>query len=331
MIKRFAMAVFAVGVTLAAPVYAETTLKVASVAPSTSPWGKWLTGVATAIEEKSAGELKLELILDAQAGDEQTILRQTTRGRMDIAMVSNVPLTLLAPEMALAAAPYVFDNVEQGTCVAHDHLADVFGAMMEGAGVVPLGWMEVGHYIMFSKEPAHSPAALAGKKIRVAPSPTDEAYARAMGTSGVPLGTSDAIPALQTGNVDAAFFPTVFGIAIGTHKVAPHVTLTNHARLIGTVSVSERSWKKLSSEHQALLKGVFAAAGPKLTAGILGAEKALLGKLKDAGVPVYQPTEAEMAEWKKAASSVAGDVASGMDNGQAVLDAITAAKTACAS
>lgn len=185
--------------------------------------------------------MKLELLLDARAGDEQTILRQTTRGRLDIAYVSNAPLTLLAPEIGLAAAPFLFDSVEQGTCVAHNHMSNAFGEMMTGAGVVPLTWMEVGNYSVFAKDGVRTPADLDGNKIRVAPTATDEAYARAMGTSGVPLGTSDTIPALQTGNVDAAFFPTVFGIAIGTHKVAPNVIVTQHARLIGTVSVSQRA------------------------------------------------------------------------------------------
>lgn len=309
---------------------AETVLRLGSVAPSTSPWGQWAAGVAAAIEEKTGGSLKIELLLDAQAGDEQTILRQTMRSRMDIALVSNTPLTLIAPEIGLAAAPYVFDTVEQGSCVTHQHMSNAFGDMMTGAGVVPLTWMEVGQYIVFSKEPLKVPADLEGKRLRVAANVTDEVYARALGTSGVPMGTSDTIPALQTGNVDAAFFPTVFGIAIGTHQVAPHVVLTNHARLIGTVSISERSWSKLSAEEQAVLKGAFGEAGPKLTQMILGAEKALLGKISDAGIPVYTPTDEELAQWRGMAETVATDVAADLgDSGTAVLDAINAAKLAC--
>lgn len=309
---------------------AETVLKLASVAPSTSPWGKWVAGVAQQIEEKSGGELKLQLLLDAQAGDEQTIVRQTARGRIDIAYVSNTPLAILSQEIALAASPYLFASVEEGTCVAHQHMSETFGALMEDAGVVPLTWMEVGQYIIFSKDPVKVPADLSGKKTRVAATVTDEAYARALGTSGVPMGTSDTIPALQTGTVDAAFFPTVFGIAIGTHKVAPNVTLTNHSRLIGTVAVSERTWSKLSPEHQAILRDTFAAGGPQLTAMILGAEQALLGQLKDAGLPVYQPTEAELSLWKEAAATVLETSAKDIGGKSAqVIDALNAAKAAC--
>ncbi len=314
-----------------AAAHAETVLKLASVAPSGSPWGKWATGVAAKIEEVSGGELKIDLLLDAQAGDEQTILRQTAKGRLDIAFVSNVPLTLLSQEMAIPSAAYLFDSPEQGTCVAYEHLAGVLGGIMEGAGVVPLTWMEVGHYVLFSKQPLKTPSDLAGLKMRIAPSIADAALANAWGVQGVPMGTSDTIPALQTGSVDAAWFPTLFGIGIGTHKVAPHVTVTNHARLIGTVSVSSRTWAKLSDQEKQWL-GVFTAAGPKLTEGILGAEPALLGQLEAAGVPVNKLDEAASAPWKAAAAGVLEAViAEAGGDAQTVADSIATAKAACGS
>ncbi|MCE8513915.1 TRAP transporter substrate-binding protein [Ruegeria pomeroyi] len=316
---------------ISAPAVAETVLKLGSVAPSGSPWGKWATGVAAKIEEVSGGELKIELLLDAQAGDEQTVLRQTAKGRLDIAFVSNVPLTLLSQEMAIPSAAYLFDSPEQGTCVTYEHLSDTLGGIMEGAGVVPLTWMEVGHYVLFSKEPVSSPADLAGKKMRIAPSIADAALAKAWGVQGVPMGTSDAIPALQTGTVDAAWFPTLFGIGIGTHKIAPHVTVTNHARLIGTVAVSGRTWAKLSDQEKQWL-GVFTAAGPQLTQGILGAEPALLGQLEGAGVPVKHLSAEEGAVWKAAADGVlAAIIEEAGGDAQAVADRIAQAKAACGS
>ena len=201
---------FATGLCLSTFASAETVLTMGSVAPSSSPWGQWAAGVAAAVEEQTGGELRIELILDAQAGDEQTILRQTMRGRLDIALVSNTPLTLIAPEISLAAAPYLFDSVEQGSCVVHEHMTDAFGGMMEGAGVVPLTWMEVGQYIVFSTQPLATPEDLDGLSLRVAATVTDEAFARSLGASGVPMGTSDTIPRLADGQCGRRFLPNGF-------------------------------------------------------------------------------------------------------------------------
>jgi len=313
-------------------VQAETVLKVASVAPATSPWGKWMQTAADKISEASKGELTLDLVMGGQAGDEQTIVRQTMKGRLDIALVSNVPLTLVAQEMAIASSAYLFDSVEQGTCVAHQHLATELGALMSDSGLYPLTWMEVGQYVIFSKEALNGPEDLKGKKVRTAPTPADAAFAKALGFSSVPLGVADAIPALQTGNVDAAVFPTVYGIAIGTHKVAPHVTVTNHSRLIGSIAMSKRSWGKLSTGEQAILEGTFKAMGPALTKGILGAEQALLGQLEAAGLPVNRLSDEQTQAWRAASAGTLESLVSDVGGSASVIaDAIAKAKVECGS
>lgn len=314
---------------MAAPAMSETVLKMASVAPSTSPWGKWAQGVADKVAEASGGELKIDLLFDAQTGDEQTILRQTAKGRLDIAFVSNVPLTLLSKEMAIPSAAYMFESPEQGTCVAYEHLKGTLGDIMEGAGVVPLPWMEVGHYVLFSKEELSTPSDLNGMKVLIAPSIADSALADAWGASGVPMGTSDTVPALQTGTVDAAWFPTVFGIAIATHKVAPHVTVTNHSRLIGSIAVSGRTWKKLSDQEKEWLQ-ILDQAAPQLTGAILGAEKALLGQIEGAVIPVKYLSDEENEAWKSSATDVLSALISEAGgDAQKVADDIAAAKAAC--
>lgn len=310
---------------------AETVLKMGSVAPSGSPWGKWAAGVAAKIEEVSGGELKIDLLLDSQVGDEQTILRQAMKGRLDIAYVSNTPLTLIADEMALPSAPYLFDSVEQGSCVAHQHMQSVFNDIMTEAGVVPLTWMEVGQNIFFSKSPIRTPADLDGMKIRVGPTKAAVAFVDAVGGSAIPLGNVDTVPALQTGAVDAAVYPTVFGIATGTHKLAPNVTLTNHSRMIGTVAISTRVWDRLSDKERQWLS-VLTAGGSQLTNGILGAETALLGQLEKAGIPVHRPSDEELAAWKSASSGVMNDMIADIGGrAQEVADALEAAKAACGS
>ena len=315
----------------AGQVQAETILKVASVAPSSSPWGKWMQAAADKIDQTSNGELKLNIILDGQAGDEQTIVRQTIKGRMDIALVSNVPLSLVAPEMAIPSAAYLFDSVEQGSCVAHQHLADTLGHLMMDSGLYPLTWMEVGHYSLFAKEAITEPADLNGKKVRIAITPADSAFAETLGFSGVPLG-AESIPALQTGNVDAAAFPTVYGIAIGAHKIAPYITVTNHSRLIGSIAISKRSWDKLSAPHQTILEDTFKAMGPDLTKTILGAEQALLAQLEAAGLPVQRLSAEQMQVWRAASAGTLENLLLRTGGKSAdISKAIAAAKLTCGS
>ncbi|WP_422049866.1 TRAP transporter substrate-binding protein [Shimia sp.] len=311
--------------------FAETTLKLATVAPLSSPWGQWAQGVAKKIEEESGGEMKIEVIGDAQLGDEQTILRQGMKGRVDLVLVSNIPLSLIGQEMDLVSSPFLYDSVEQGSCVAFNHLSEILGPSLREARLEPLTWMEVGNYIVFSKDEARTPSALEGRKVRVAATTADELFARKIGAVGVPMGTSDTIPALQTGNVEAAFLPGVFGIAIGTHKVAPNVTVSNHTRLIGTVAVSQRSYNKLSDQEKEWLSA-FTEGGAALSAAVLGAEGALLGKLEGAGLPVARLSDEEAAEWRASADGLREELAEQLGpKAVSILEQINAAKVACGS
>lgn len=311
------------------PAASETVLRLASVVPSTSPWGVWLQQVSDKVAADTGGDLTIELVLDAQAGDEDTILRQTVRGRYDLALLSNNPMTTISQAMAVTSAPYNFASADEGSCVVHEHLSATLTPVMEEAGLTPLSWVEAGHYVMFSREKITLPGDLADKKVRIANNIADVNYGAALGTTAVPMGASDVLPALQTGAVDAAWFPAVYGIAVGTHQAAPNVLVTNHSRLIGTVAMSVQSTKGLSQEQLEALQA-FDTMAPTLTKMILGAEGALLGKIESAGVPVHRLTDEEEAAWRASAEGVRAaivDAAGGPASD--IAAAIDAAKAAC--
>lgn len=330
--KKFAITCATALGLMSGAAHAETTLKLATVAPTSSPWGQWAQATADKIEELSGGELKIQVIGDAQLGDEQTILRQSIKGRIDIALVSNIPMTLIGQEVDVFSTPFLFDTVEQGTCVVYSHMNDILGPTLREAGLEPLTWMEIGHYVVFSKSGnALTPADLEGQKLRVAATTSDEAFARRMNAVGVPMGTSATIPALQTGNVESALLPGLFGIAIGTHKVAPYVTVTDHARPIGTVAISQRSYKKLSDQEKEWLK-VFTETGPAMSATILGTQEALLKKVEAAGLPVVRLNADQTAEWQTASEGLREQLAEDLGSkALTLLERVEQAKAACNS
>ncbi|WP_319824945.1 TRAP transporter substrate-binding protein DctP [Thalassovita sp.] len=308
---------------------AETVLRVGSVAPSKSPWGAWITEAAQKLEEVSGGELKLNLLLDGQIGDEVTMTRQAMKGRLDMIYVSNDPLAVVMPEMELTVTPYLYDSVEQGSCVTNEHLAGIMGPLMATNGLVPITWMEVGHTILFSREPIRTPDQMKGVKIRVANGVIKRDWMASLGTTPSPLNVADTVPALQTGALDAVNLPVVYGIAVGIPKLAPNVTLTRHFRITGALAISERSWNKLSDQEKEWLMSV-APMGAKLSSMILGAENALLGQIKEAGVNVIELSDDEMAAWRASAAD-APEKAVGAVGGQAaeIMEKLQAAKAAC--
>ena len=276
-------------------------LRSSGAAPEPSPWGQVTNAFTAKVAELSDGALTINHFHGSQLGDEQTTVKQVARGRLDIGLFSNTATSLLVPEFGLLASPYTFADVAQADCVADTHLLPTFGEAMDAAGVVPIAWLEIGQQIIFSKDKLiKTPSDLHGVKIRTAPTKTDTVFMQTAGGNAIPLGTTDTMPALKTGNVSAVTWPTVYGIAVGYQEVAPNVTVTNHVHQIGSVIVSKKIWADLSEEDQGWLMEA-AEVFKGLRGAVRKAEGGLLGKIADAGTNVYNPTDEEMAAWRAVA------------------------------
>lgn len=306
-------------------------LRSGSAAPAATPWGKAADAFVAKVAELSGGKLTVKHFHASQLGDEQTVIKQVARGRIDIGMFSNTATSLVVPEFGLLASPFAFDSVDQADCVADRHLLKTFGKAMAAAGVQPIAFTEVGQQIVMARKPIRTPADLAGVKIRTAPTKTDTLFMQGAGGTAIPLGTVDSMPALKTGNVDAVTWPAVYGIAVGYHKEAPHVTVTNHVHQIGSALVSAKTWKSLSAQEQEWLN----TAGKELNGlrkSVRGAEQALLKKIatKEGGATVYYPDEQEKQAWRAVAPAVQEQILSELGGkAKETWQDITAAKLDC--
>lgn len=326
----FTALALAAGLALSAPALQARELRLGSAAPAATPWGKSYEAFAELVAKKSGGSLTIKVFPGGQLGDEQSMIRQTARGRIDITGASNTGAALMVPEFALLAAPYLWDSPAQGDCVDDKHLRKVFAPMFVDKGLVPLAFVEVGHQILFSTFPVSVPADLAGKKVRTAPVKTDTIYIDATGATSVPLGVADAMPALKTGGVSATTWPTVYGLAVGYHKVAPYVVVTSHAHQRGAFLISQKVWASLSAAEKGWVQDAATEAHANLRTGIRQAEAGLLKKAATEGATVTTPTGPTARAWQILAGQVSEQVVkeSG-DKAKAIWAQIQAAKKAC--
>ena len=202
--------------------------------------------------------------------------------------------------------------------------AEYRGLMIYGISAITPG------HINTLKKEVRVPSDLKGMKVRTAPAATDTLYIKVAGGTAVPLSPSDAVPAMKTGQVEAATQLSVFGVATGYDKVGPQITLTRHQHQVGAVVISAQTWSSLSEQE----KGWLNAAAPtflKLRDAIRGAEGALLGKAKKDGATVIELSDAELGQWRalapKAQEIILDDLGA---KARPRWDQINEAKLACA-
>ncbi|MCY3827604.1 MAG: TRAP transporter substrate-binding protein [Rhodospirillaceae bacterium] len=331
---KFRSTILALGAAalLAAPAAQALELKLSISPPPQTPWGKFVIRIAEKVKTASGGTLTIKNYFNDQlAGNEQNTIRQIVRGRVDLGAHSNTGISLVAPEFGLLATPFLWKDLAEADCVADKHLLPVYEGLLRKGGVVPLTWMEVGNQIVFAKKQIKTPADLAGLKLRTAPTPTDTIYMKVAGANSIPLGTAESMPALKTGVVQAATWPAVYGIAVGYHKVAPFVTVTNHSHQLGGVVISKKVWDGLNKQQQGWLLTAHESVG-FLRKAVRGAEAALLGKIAKGGATVYRPNAAEMKAWRAKAPAAQAQIIKDFGGQSAeVWKRLQAARKACAA
>lgn len=269
-------------------------LKYASVAPPGSPWAKLIDGLVNNAAKRSGGELVIKPFLGGQLGPEPVVVQQVARGRVDMGGFSLTAASLVVPELALLAAPYLWDSREQAVCALDNYLIKSLQPYFERRGLVNMGWGEAGFQVVFAKRPLTKAADYEGLKIRVAPSKGSAATFRAFGSNGVILPAAELNGALQTGLVEAAEIPATFGILTGVGQLAPVINRTDHIYLPTMTLVSKKSFDRLSPENREALLGASLPA-PVQRKTVRGVEAAMIKRLTDAGGKVVELDPAELA------------------------------------
>ncbi len=279
---------------------AETKMKFALAAPEKTPWAAYAHDISTKVAAETNGSVKISVFSGSQLGNEQDVIRQVARGRIQVGSFSNTAASLMVPEIALLAAPYLWENMAQADCALDDHLIPVFEQKFEAKGLKILGWTEVGNmgYAFISNPDGLK--GMAGRKLRVAPTKASAITADGFGANSVVLPITEVAAALQTGLVEGADLPGLAFTSLGFSKIARYWVQSNHSHQVGLVLMSEKVWRQLNGAEQQAFKNAIVKPA-KLRKQVRGAETALLNKFAKEGGNIIKLDATELAGWQKAA------------------------------
>jgi TRAP-type transport system periplasmic protein len=294
MTRRLALAVLMLATpALAAP----TVLKIGSLAPRESPWGKILRVWAKAVKEKTGGEVELEIYWNATQGDEPAQMSKMKTGQLDGAIVSAVGLGIVDPNVNVLQVPGLYAGWPQLDKV-RDALKPRFDKSFREAGFELVGWGDIGLDRLMSKGFAiKTPADLKGKRPWVwREDPVLPPFFQAVGVVPVPTSVPEAVTELSTGNVNVM---SVSGLAAEQLQWASrldHVNLMVMAPNIGGMVFSKAKLDSLKPEFRAAVVETGKIASKKLTESIRDEDKLAIERLKKR-MEVTEPSAADQAAW----------------------------------
>lgn len=201
----------AMSASLAAEAKPETTLRIATLAPKNSAWGKVFRVWQKAVDQKTNGRLALEVYYNAVQGNEDGMVGKMKSGQLDGAVLTSVGLSRIHKDVLVLQLPGVVDSWS-----ALDKVRSALAPELEKGflkeGFVVLGWGDVGLVRQMSKGFAvRRPADLKGKRPAVwRNEPLGPlVYSKIGSVVPVPVSPTELLPALRAGRVNAVSAPSL--------------------------------------------------------------------------------------------------------------------------
>jgi len=301
-VKLFSIAL---AIMVAGPAFAEKVeLRLATLAPSGSPWMEVLGKAQAEIEQKTAGRVTLKYYEGGQQGDERDFVRKIGLGQLDGAAVTATGLAMIDESIRVLELPMMFQSAEELDYVA-DKMWPYFQRKFEKKGYRLNDRGEVGWIYFLSKTKVEKLSDLKGLKLWMwGDDQLVSAMFRKLGLNGVPLGVPEVDSALTSGKINACYGSPVAFVALQWYSKGKYMTSMPMSFAIGATVVSVKSINKLSAEDQKALEAIGKASAKKLRKVIRKANEDAKVTMTRKGITVVQTPVAMVDEFTKNAQEV---------------------------
>ncbi len=251
-IQRFALATTAAAaLALCLPTSAQTILKFSHTDQQAGARQAAAEVFAKKVEELTQGRYKVQIYCCSQLGNDPKNIEQLALGGIDFTVSSTGSYAPHVPSLNLTMMPFLVDSYQQGW-----KLYDESGWLKQQFDKAPakgfrfLSTWEAGFRSMTTKDALNSPDDAKGKKLRTFPNEMMRWTLEAMGFNIQIMPLPEVYLAIQQGAVQGQENPVDTIFSNKFYEVAPNVTLTNHVYSPIPLTISEKTWQKLSPADQ---------------------------------------------------------------------------------
>ena len=274
-------------------------LRIATLAPSGSPWMQVLDRAASEIKTKTSGRVTMKYFEGGQQGDERDFVRKIKLGQLDGAAVTAIGLAMIDESIRVLELPMMFQSAEELDYVA-DKMWPYFQKKFEKKGYRLNDRGEVGWVYFMSKNKVESLGDLKGQKLWMwGDDQLVGAMFKKLGLNGVPLGVPEVDAGLTSGKINAAYGSPVAAVALQWYSKVKYMTSMPMSFAIGATVISNDALKKISPEDQKIVEDIGKANAKKLRKVIRKANEDAKGTMTRKGITVVNTPVTMVDEFTK--------------------------------
>ncbi|NVB81399.1 MAG: TRAP transporter substrate-binding protein DctP [Kofleriaceae bacterium] len=283
-------------------------MRIATLAPSGSPWMETLERAASEIATKTDKRVTVKYYGGGQQGDERDFVRKIKLGQLDGAAVTSMGLAMIDPSILVLQLPLLFQSEDEVDYVA-GKMWPYFQKKFEKKGFRLAERGEVGWIYFFSKNKVETVADL--RKQKLWSWGNDDLGGNLLDRlklQGVPLGVPEVDAALTSGRIDATFSSPLGLIALQWYTKVKYMTSVPLTFAIGATVYSLDSVKKVSAADQKTIEEIAKRSQKKARAVIRKANADAAKTLTRKGIIVVEPAKAMVDDLSAAAAEVQSEM-----------------------
>jgi tripartite ATP-independent transporter DctP family solute receptor len=213
------------------------------------------------IEQRSTGNIKVQIFHSASLGNETEILQQVQMNSIQMAIITGGPFDTFDPMARVVNYPFLFKNNDQVDKVLDGPLGAKLLKSLESSGFKGLCFSENGfRNLTNNRRPVKTPADLKGLKIRVMASAIHKAIWQALGANPTPM-PWPIYTELEQGVIDGQENPLWVMEVYKFYEIQKYMTLTRHVYSYHIDVASLKWWNTLDAKSQQMIqKAMYDAA-----------------------------------------------------------------------
>ena len=221
--------------------------------PFDNATGAMATVFKSLVEAGTNGSVMVQTFPSGQLGKDKDVVQQVKAGVIQSGIHSVGGIASVYPLIGILDIPFAFPNISKTYEVFDGPFGKKLAADIEKkTGLHVLGFGDSGGFFQLtnSKRPIHSPADMAGVKIRTMGLDTHKAIITAMGGQPAAIAWSEVYTALQTGVADGQMNPIPIIAFAKFQEVQKYLTLSGHLFTPYVWTMNAKFWDSLSDNEK---------------------------------------------------------------------------------
>ena len=235
---------------------ATYTIKLGHACSAVHPYNQGAQRFKELVEEKTNGDIVVELYPDSLLGAERDLIEGLQMGSVEMCIVSTAPLSSYSDAFLVFDLPFLFTTKAQARGVVDSEIGQsMFDSLAETSGIIGLCYFENGFRHFTNDDHVLAKAEdFKGMKIRVMENQVMMATITALGGSPTPMAFNELYTALQQKTIDGEENPIGQIYDKKMYEVQHYITISNHFYAPAPLLISRSFFEGLPAEYQEIVK-----------------------------------------------------------------------------